>query len=109
MNRTIQKEIKEMIEKDDVVLFMKGSESMPRCGFSGKTVQLLKEVLDGTAIKLKTYDVLLDQDLREGIKIFSEWPTIPQLYIRGEFVGGCDIVTDLYNSGDLKKLIESKQ
>ncbi len=93
-------------EVDDfpVVLFMKGTPMFPQCGFSAAVVQALT-VLE---VKFKGIDVLMDPALREGIKSFSNWPTIPQLYVKGEFVGGCDIVREMYESGELKELLDSK-
>lgn len=91
--------IQATIDAHPVVLFMKGSADFPQCGFSSQVAQILR-LLDVT---FHDVNVLEDPALREGIKQFSDWPTIPQLYIRGEFVGGCDIVTALYESGDLKK------
>ncbi|MDX2168079.1 MAG: Grx4 family monothiol glutaredoxin [Deltaproteobacteria bacterium] len=89
--------IESAIRDNDVVLFMKGNRAMPQCGFSGKVVQMLDSLLDDYA----TVDVLSDPDIRDGIKEYSSWPTIPQLYLKGEFVGGCDIVTELYATGEL--------
>jgi monothiol glutaredoxin len=96
--------ISSIIEKSDVVLFMKGNRMMPQCGFSGRVVQ----ILDGLIGEYDTVDVLSDPDIRDGIKEFSSWPTIPQLYLKGEFVGGCDIITDLYNSGELHSMLGLK-
>ena len=99
----IEETIKEAIEKNAVVLYMKGTPIFPQCGFSGKVVSILKECdVDFAAI-----NVLDDPDIREGIKTFSQWPTIPQLYIEGEFVGGCDIITQLFESGELQKKFEA--
>jgi len=92
--------ITSIIEQNNVVLFMKGNRMMPQCGFSGRVIQ----ILDGLISDYNTVDVLSDPEIRDGIKEFSSWPTIPQLYVKGEFVGGCDIITDLYNSGDLHTL-----
>ena len=86
-----------LIESNDVMLFMKGNRMMPQCGFSARVVQML----DGLLPEYETIDVLADPDIREGIKEYSSWPTIPQLYIKGELIGGCDIVTDLYTTGEL--------
>ena len=96
--------IKNHIENNDVCLFMKGTPEEPQCGFSMAVSNMLK-ILD---VKFKGINVLEDQSLREGIKIFSDWPTIPQLYIKKEFVGGCDIVKEMYESGELKKVLENK-
>lgn len=94
--------IKEHLDENKVVLYMKGLPSQPSCGFSWKTVQ----VLNAIGVEYKAHNVLIDDDLRQGIKKFSAWPTIPQLYIDGEFVGGCDIIESLARSGDLKKTLE---
>lgn len=92
--------IKNEISENDVVLFMKGTSSMPQCGFSSRVVG----VLNYLEVSYKDINVLEDDNLREGIKNFSEWPTIPQLYIKGEFVGGCDIITEMAMSGELDEL-----
>ena len=98
---TIQETIQNQIQTNDVVLYMKGSALFPQCGFSSQVVSILK-ALDITFVD---YNVLDSQELRQGIKEFSDWPTIPQLYVRGEFIGGCDIVTEMYENGELKALI----
>lgn len=98
---TIQDEIQKIIDENDVILFMKGTADFPQCGFSGKIVQ----ILNACNANFKDVNVLVDPDMRQGIKDFTHWPTIPQLYIHGEFVGGCDIVTELYESGELQKLL----
>ena len=94
--------IREDIEGNDVVLFMKGTADSPMCGFSA----LVATVLNRLNVKFKDVNVLSDPDLRQGIKDFSDWPTIPQLYVRGEFVGGCDIVKEMYESGELQTLFK---
>ena len=96
--------IKNEIENNEVCLFMKGTPDAPQCGFSMATSNILK-VLE---VNFKGINVLENQNLREGIKIFSDWPTIPQLYVKNEFIGGCDIVKEMYESGELVKLFESK-
>ena len=96
--------IKNEIENNEVCLFMKGTPDAPQCGFSMATSNILK-VLE---VNFKGINVLENQNLREGIKVFSDWPTIPQLYVKKEFVGGCDIVKELYESGELSKLLEAK-
>ena len=96
--------IKNEIENNEVCLFMKGTPDAPQCGFSMATSNILK-ILE---VNFKGINVLENQNLREGIKIFSDWPTIPQLYVKNEFVGGCDIVKEMYESGELAKLFESK-
>ena len=96
--------IKSQIEENDVVLFMKGSADMPQCGFSGLSVQILSHL----GVPFKDINVLENDELREGIKTFSNWPTIPQLYVKGEFIGGCDIVREMFESGELKTYIADK-
>ena len=95
--------IKETIETNDVVLYMKGTSSMPQCGFSSR----IAGVLNFLNITWLDINVLADEDVRQGIKDFSDWPTIPQMYVKGEFVGGCDIITDMMLSGELDKLLET--
>jgi len=96
-NEAIRDRISSIVKSNEVVLFMKGNRAMPQCGFSGRVVQILDSLLP----EYETVDVLADPDIRDGIKEFSSWPTIPQLYVKGEFLGGCDIISDLYNSGEL--------
>ncbi len=98
MSREIAEEIQETIEKNSVVLFMKGSPNFPQCGFSAQCVEILHQV----GVQFVGVDVLEDPEIRQGIKDFSSWPTIPQLYVKGEFVGGCDITRELFQTGDLK-------
>ncbi len=95
----VQERIKEAIDTHDVILFMKGTPQFPQCGFSGRTVQILQAC--GT--RFASVDVLADQEIREGIKQYSNWPTIPQLYIKGEFIGGSDIVMEMYQKGELQQ------
>ena len=97
-------EIQSEIDANDVVLFMKGSPVFPQCGFSATVVQVLSQM----GVRFKGIDVLADDTLREGIKAFSNWPTTPQLYEKGEFVGGCDIVREMSESGELKELLTTK-
>ena len=92
------------IDSNSVVLFMKGSPMMPQCGFSAAVVQALTMM----EVKFKSVDVLADDEIRQSIKEFSSWPTIPQLYLKGEFVGGCDIVREMHESGELKNLFDAK-
>ncbi len=100
----VQQRIEELVKGNEVLLFMKGSASFPMCGFSGRAVQVLKACgVDAKAIK--TVNVLDDADIRQGIKEFSNWPTIPHLYIKGEFIGGADIMMEMYESGELQKII----
>ena len=96
--------IRQDISENDVVLYMKGTPVFPQCGFSAAVVQLLTEL----GIRFKGIDVLTDPSLRQGIKDFSSWPTIPQLYVKGEFVGGCDIVREMAASGELSELMSSR-
>jgi monothiol glutaredoxin len=104
MDQETRQKIQDTIDKNRVVLFMKGSKVFPQCGFSAQLVDILKRA--GT--EFQDVNVLTDPNLREGIKEFSNWPTIPQLYIDGKFVGGCDIVTDLNQSGELQGLLGAK-
>ena len=104
MNDHVSESIQSTIDSNDVVLFMKGSKEMPQCGFSNAVVNALS-YLD---VKFEDVDVLQNEEIREGIKVFSDWPTIPQLYVKGEFIGGCDIVKEMFEKGELKKLLESK-
>ena len=100
----IQKRIDDLVKSNDILLFMKGTASFPMCGFSGRAVQVLKACgVDPKAIA--TVNVLDDDEIRQGIKDYSQWPTIPQLYIKGEFIGGSDIMMEMYESGELKKLL----
>lgn len=99
-----QKKIEEIVKSNPVVLFMKGSASFPMCGFSGRAVDILKQC---GVQNLQTVDVLKNDAIRQGIKEYSNWPTIPQLYINGEFVGGSDIMMEMYESGELQKLLAS--
>lgn len=102
----IHQQIDQLVKGNRVVLFMKGTAQFPMCGFSGRAVQILKAcgVQD-----LKTVNVLDDEDVRQGIKDYSQWPTIPQLYVHGEFVGGSDIMTEMYQSGELQQVLAPKQ
>ena len=95
--------IRDDIEKNDVVLFMKGTPVYPMCGFSAAVVQILGRM----GVTYKSVDVLTDNEVRDGIKRFSNWPTIPQLYVKGEFIGGCDIVRDMHESGELSEVLKS--
>ena len=97
--------IKSSIEGTPVMLFMKGNADFPQCGFSGRTTQILQ----ACEVKFASVDVLADNDVREGIKTYSSWPTVPQLYVRGEFVGGCDIISEMYESGELQKVLHPEE
>ena len=100
----IKEKIKNLINDNQVCLFMKGTPDAPQCGFSMAVSNILK-ILE---VNFKGVNVLENQELREGVKVFSDWPTIPQLYIKKEFVGGCDIIKEMYESGELKKMLEDK-
>ena len=95
--------IKDNNKKNDVLLYMKGNPTFPQCGFSSTVVQILKHI----GVKFESIDVLQDEKIREGIKAFSNWPTIPQLYVKGEFVGGCDIIKEMFETGELKEFFEN--
>ena len=101
----IKNEIKKLIDTNDVCLFMKGVPDAPQCGFSMTVSNILKHL----NVDFKGVNVLDDQNLRQGIKEYSDWPTIPQLYIKSEFIGGCDIVKEMFESGELKSLLENKK
>ena len=105
MTNPIFEKIQKDIGENDVVLYMKGTKQMPQCGFSATVVEVLKR---SGIENFKDVNVLADQEIREGIKAFANWPTIPQLYIKGEFVGGCDIVREMYQSGELQALLKEK-
>jgi monothiol glutaredoxin len=100
-DQTVLDRIKGDVAANQVVLFMKGSPVFPQCGFSARVVQILTHL----GVKFKGIDVLQDPSIRQGIKDFSSWPTIPQLYVKGEFVGGCDIISEMYESGELQDLL----
>ncbi len=104
MDEALRQRIDEAIKRDDVVLFMKGTPTFPQCGFSAAVVQILQHM----GVPFRAYDVLPDPELRQGIKEYTNWPTIPQLYVKGEFIGGCDIVREMFESGELKTLLEDK-
>ena len=101
----IKNEIKKLIDTNEVCLFMKGVPDAPQCGFSMTVSNILKHL----NVNFKGVNVLDDQSLRQGIKEYSDWPTIPQLYIKGEFIGGCDIVKEMFENGELKSLLENKK
>ena len=104
MDATVQQRIKDDIQSNDVVLYMKGSPVFPQCGFSAAVVQILTHL----NVKFKGIDVLSDPSIRQGIKEFSNWPTIPQLYVKGEFIGGCDIIREMFQTGELQETLQSK-
>ena len=104
MDNDVFERIQSEIDEAPVMLYMKGTAMFPQCGFSARVVQILTHM----GVPFKTANVLEDAELREGIKQFSQWPTIPQLYVKGEFVGGCDIVTEMFQSGELETLLAEK-
>jgi monothiol glutaredoxin len=104
MSNPVFDQIQQDINSNDVVLYMKGTKAFPQCGFSAAVVQ----ILGMTGVDFKDVNVLDDMDVREGIKEFTNWPTIPQLYVKGEFIGGCDIVREMYESGELQQLMADK-
>ncbi len=103
--RDVNAEIDQLVKSNPVVLFMKGTVSFPMCGFSARTAEILKACGMSTA-QIKSVNVLEDADIREGVKIYGKWPTIPQLYVNGQLIGGCDIAMDMFQSGELAPLIQ---
>ncbi|WP_184152389.1 Grx4 family monothiol glutaredoxin [Sphingobium lignivorans] len=101
MTETIQNRIADIVSKNDVVLFMKGTPLFPQCGFSSRAVAILERL----GAPFESVDVLQDQEIRQGIKSFSDWPTIPQLYVKGEFLGGSDIMMEMYEAGELQQVL----
>lgn len=104
MENVLFDRIRKDIQSSDIVLYMKGTATFPMCGFSAAVVQILSQI----GVAFKDINVLEDSDIRQGIKDFSEWPTIPQLYIKGEFIGGCDIVREMYENGELQDMLQEK-
>ncbi len=104
MDETVAERIKTDITSNDVVLYMKGTPAFPQCGFSAAVANVLNHM----GVEYKGVDVLVDSAIRQGIKEFTNWPTIPQLYVKGEFIGGCDIVREMYTSGELQQLLAEK-
>jgi monothiol glutaredoxin len=102
MTDTVSQRIQGEIQSNDVMLYMKGTPMFPQCGFSARVIQILTHM----GVPFQSANVLEDAELRDGIKSFSQWPTIPQLYVKGEFVGGCDIVTEMYQNGELETLMK---
>jgi monothiol glutaredoxin len=100
-SKPLQEQIQSLLSAEKVVLFMKGNTEMPQCGFSANTSAILKQI----GVPFKTFNILADQDIRQGLKEFSNWPTYPQLYVNGQLVGGNDIVTEMFQNGELQKLI----
>ena len=103
----VQQRIDQLVKNNDILLFMKGDAQYPMCGFSGRAVQILK-ALGVDLESLKTVNVLEDEEIRQGVKEYSNWPTIPQLYVKGELIGGADIMMEMYESGELKTLLASQ-
>ena len=104
LDENVKQRIQTEIDSNNVVLFMKGTPVFPQCGFSS----MVSQVLNHMSVEFKGIDVLTETSIRDGIKTFSDWPTIPQLYVKGEFVGGCDIIREMYESGELKQLFDEK-
>lgn len=104
MENVVFDQIRKVIEGNDVVLYLKGSSVFPQCGFSAAVVQILSQM----GVSFKDVNVLEDSIIREGIKEFTQWPTIPQLYVKGEFIGGCDIIREMYENGELQQLMADK-
>jgi monothiol glutaredoxin len=104
MDNTVRERIRQEVAGHPVVLYMKGTPVFPQCGFSAAVVQILSQL----GVKFKGVDVLTDPGIRQGIKEFSNWPTIPQLYVKGEFIGGCDIIREMYETGELRQVLEQK-
>ena len=102
MEKSTQEKIQNLIDSNPLMVFMKGNKLMPQCGFSNNVVQILNSL----GVEFNTFDVLSDYEIREGIKEFSDWPTIPQVYLKGEFIGGSDILIEMYNAGTLREKIE---
>jgi len=105
MTKTVQDKIHDSIAQHAILLFMKGTPTFPQCGFSAKAVSILEHM----GVGFETIDVLRDEELRQKIKEYSDWPTVPQLYVKGEFVGGCDIMNEMYTTGELKQLLRNKE
>ena len=101
MSQDVQSRIDSMVKQNDVVLFMKGTPLFPQCGFSSRAIA----ILDHLGVEYQSVDVLQDQEIRQGIKEYSDWPTIPQLYVKGEFLGGCDIMMEMYEAGELQQAL----
>jgi monothiol glutaredoxin len=102
MTPDVENRIKELLESNKIMIFMKGTKLMPQCGFSNNVVQIFNIL----GVPFETYDILADSEIRQGIKDFSNWPTIPQVYINGEFIGGSDIMIELYQKGELQQMVE---
>lgn len=102
---SIQEKIKQQIAENNIIIYMKGNADMPLCGFSARAVNILKSC----GARFAAVDVLQDEEIRQGIKVYSNWPTIPQLYVKGEFIGGSDIIAEMYDTGELQQLIQQAQ
>ena len=105
MMTDVRTRIEETVKNNDIVLFMKGTALFPQCGFSSRAVA----ILDHLGVKFETVDVLQDPEIRQGIKDYSDWPTVPQLYVKGEFLGGSDIMMEMFEAGELQALVDEKQ
>ena len=101
MNDAVRKRIEDDVKNNQVFLYMKGTPQEPQCGFSAKATEILNQL----GVEYKTFDIFTDEGIRQGVKEYADWPTIPQLYVNGEFVGGCDVMTEMYQNGELKKLL----
>lgn len=101
---SVQEKIKQQIQDNAIILYMKGNAELPMCGFSARAVNVLK----ACGAKFATVDVLQDEEIRQGIKVYSNWPTIPQLYVKGEFIGGSDILAEMYEAGELQELLKQE-
>ncbi len=101
MDALLQKRIEDQLKSSKIILFMKGTAEMPQCGFSAKAVSILKSY----GITFKTFDIFDDEEIRQGLKEYSDWPTYPQLYVNGELIGGCDIIAELHENGELKEIL----
>jgi len=104
MDETVKQQIEDILSKDRIMLFMKGTPAEPQCGFSAQVINLLNQC----EAKYSSFDIFSDGEIRQGIKEYSNWPTIPQLYVDGKFIGGCDIVTEMHTEGELKELLAEK-
>ncbi len=102
MDAQLQKRIEDQFKSSKIILFMKGTADMPQCGFSAKAISMLKSY----GVAFNTFNILDDEDIRQGLKEYSDWPTYPQLYVNGELVGGCDIIAELHENGELKEILE---
>ncbi len=101
MTEELKQRLKGLVSENEIVLFMKGDKYLPKCGFSGHVVEILKKL----EVEFTTFDILEDEDVRQGLKIYSNWPTFPQLYHNGELIGGCDIINEMFQNGELKELL----